>query len=675
MNIRCMCRNAGVLIGAVLISCSPALFAAAPAAREVRSPDGKIAVTIHTDAPLGYSIAVDGKPLLVRSRLGLELEGGIKLGEKPVVQSEARKSANTVWENKFGKNRNVRDRYRELNLTLKEGDRTFGVDVRAYDDGVGIRMVLPKQPGLDSFTVTREATEFTFAADDPIWAGWNNAEGPSRPEGGFIGSQEWRYLPNKLSGLNPNFKNGLPVLVQTPAAYVAITESDLLDWSAMWLVPKAGAKNTLEVQLAPPIPARPWPSRNPSAANGAAVSTAPAPAGEVQKGLVVAKTPHNSPWRTFIIGRQPADLIQSDLVLNLATPSQLADTSWVKPGMSSWGTWWSATGRNDLPTIKHFIDLAADMGWPYQLSETGDTAIWPELVSYGKEKGVRIWLWFHFNDFIDSAVYKRDFPKYAKMGIAGLKIDFIDRDDQWTVNWYEDICRTAAENHLLIDFHGAYKPTGLIRTWPNQITREGIQGNEYNKWSTKETPDHRATLPFTRVLAGPGDYTPGGFVNRQPSQFKNEKTNTPVQATRAGELAMFIVIESPFTVACDSYSNYKDKDGKYLPGMDFLKGLPTVWDETRGLAGEVGKLVVEARRNGKNWYLAAIAGSDARELTLPLKFLGKGNWKVTLWEDAPDSGQNAEHIVKSEKTLHASDTLPLKLAPSGGMVAIFSPAK
>jgi alpha-glucosidase len=645
----------------------------AGAAREVRSPDGKIVLVIHTDGLLGYSITVDGKPALVRSRLGLELADNVKLGEKFVVQREERASADHRWVNRFGKNREVRDHYNELNLTLKEGDRTFGVVARAYDDGVAFRLVLPQQPGMDSFVVTRDATEFTFADDHRVWAGWNNAEGAARPEGGFIGSQEWQYLPNTLSGLNPKFKHGLPFLVQTPAAYVAITESDLLDWSAMWLVPKVGAKHTLELQLAPPIPAQPWPP-SASTTNPAAVAQSAAPVGEVQQGLVVAKTPHNSPWRTFIIGRQPADLIQSDLVLNLATPSKLADTSWIKPGMSSWGTWWPNQGKNDLPTLKQFVQLAADMGWPYQLSEIGDKSIVPELVAYGKERGVRIWLWYHFNDFIDRAVYQRDFPLFAKWGIAGLKIDFIDRDDQWVVNWYENIARTAAENHLLIDFHGAFKPTGLERTWPNQITREGIQGNEYNKWSAKETPEHRATLPFTRVLAGPGDYTPGGFANRQPAQFRSGARPTQVQGTRASELAMFILIESPFLVACDSPGDYRDQEGHYLPGMDFLQGLPTVWDETRGLAGEVGKYVVEVRRNGRNWYLAAITDRQARELPVPLKFLGAGNWKVSLWEDAPDADQNAEHLVKNEKTVRPSDTLQLKLAPSGGTVAILSPA-
>ncbi|MGO9114491.1 MAG: glycoside hydrolase family 97 protein [Thermoguttaceae bacterium] len=668
MDIRCFRLDLGVL-GTILFLFVPVATAEAGTAHELCSPDGKIAITVYTNAPLGYSITVDGKPVLLRSRLRLELADNVKLGETPVVLGEERKSADNHWENLYGKNRDVRDHYNELNLALKEGDRTFGVVTRAYDDGVAFRLVLPKQPGMDSFTVTRDATEFTFADDHQVWAGWNNAEGAARPEGGFIGSQEWRFLPNKLSGLNPNFKHGLPVLVQTRAACVAITESDLLDWSAMWLVPKAGAKYTLETQLAPPIPVRPWPSRTPGARAQPAEPLVP-----IQKGLVVARTPHNSPWRTFIIGRQPFDLIQSDLVLNLSTPSKLADTSWIKPGMASWGTWWSATGRNNLPALKQYIQLAADMDWQYQLSEIGDKSMVPELVAYGKERGVRIWLWYHFNDFIDSRAYKRDFPMIAKWGIAGLKIDFIDRDDQWAVNWYEDICRTAAENHLMIDFHGAYKPTGLNRTWPNQITREGIQGNEYNKWSTRESPEHRATLPFTRVLAGPGDYTPGGFINRQPAQFKIAKP-TQVQSTRAGELAMFILIESPFTVACDSYNNYKDNEGKYLPGMDFLKGLPTVWDETHGLAGDVGKYVVEVRRNGKTWYLAAITDRSARELPMPLKFLSEGDWKVTLWEDAPDSDQNAEHLVKNEKKVRQSDTLQLKLAPSGGTVAIFLPAQ
>jgi alpha-glucosidase len=666
------CCKMAFLMSVVLSSC---LAAARTTAHKVLSPDGEIAVTIYTDAPLGYSITVDGKPLLLRSRLGLELADDVNLGEKSVLQSEALKSVDGHWEDEFGKNREVRDHYNELTLTLTERDRVFSVVARAYNDGVAFRLALPSQSGMDSFTVTRDATEFTFPCDCQVWAGWNNADGTTRPEGGFVGSQEWRFQPNKLSNLNPDFKYGLPFLVQTPAAYVAITESDLLDWSGMWLVPKAGAANTMEAQLAPPQPVLPWPARRPVVGNNQQGAKTPVTS-PVQQGLVVAKTPHNSPWRTFIIARKPFELIQSDLVLNLATPSQLVDTSWIKPGMSSWDPWWSESGQKDLPSLKKYIELATDMGWQYQLSEiVGDKSIVPELVSYAGERNVRIWLWFHFNNFVDPANAKRDFPIYAKWGIAGLKIDFIDRDDQFAVKWYEEIARIGAENHLMIDFHGAFKPTGLERTWPNQITREGIQGNEYNKSSTRETPEHKATLPFTRLLAGPADFTPGGFLNRQPSQFQIVKTNTQVQGTRANELALFILMQSPITVACDSPDHYRNQNGNYLPGMDFLKGLPTVWDETRGLAGEVGKYVVEARRHGDKWYLAAISDRDAREVMVPLKFLAGGDWKVKLWEDAPDSGQNAEHLVKEEKTVRSSDALHLKLAPAGGTVAIFSPVR
>jgi alpha-glucosidase len=585
------------------------------------------------------------------------------------------RSIDTHWEDKFGKNRDVRDHYNELILTMEEGDRTFEVIARSYDDGVAFRLFLPRQAGMDSFTVIRDATEFTFPGDVQVWAGWNNHDGPSRPEGGFIGSQEWQFKPTKLSELNPNFKFGLPFLVQTPAAYVAITESDLLDWAGIWLAVKAGSQNTLEAQLAPPIPAKPWSASIVSPADSNLVIDAPSPTGEVPKGLVAANTPNNSPWRTFIIGRKPYELIQSDLVLNLATPSQLADISWVKPGMSAWDPWWSGGGEKSLSTLEKYIDLAADMGWPYQLSECIDNSILPELIAYGRKRGVRIWLWFHSNDFIDTKVAERDFPMYAKWGIAGMKIDFIDRDDQFIVNWYEEIARIAAENHLMIDFHGAFKPTGLERTWPNQLTREGIQGNEYNKVSARETPEHRATLPFTRALAGPADYTPGGFLNRQPSQFQIANHETQVQSTRAAELAMFILIQSSLEVACDSPDHYRDKDGNFQPGMDFLKGLPTVWDETRGLAGEVGKYVIEARRHGTKWYVAAITNQDAHVLPLPLKFLGPGEWRMTIWEDAPDSDQQPEHLIKEETAVHSSDVVQLKFANSGGAVAIFSAAK
>ena len=427
MNLRRICSNLGPLIAVVLFSCTDSSAAPArnsapatsAAATSVHSPDGSIVLTLHTDAPLGYSIAVDGKPALLRSRLGLELAGDINLGAKPVVQRIARRSVDQHWQNNFGKNRDVRDHFNELTLTLRDGNLTFAVVARAYNDGVAFRLTLPRQPGMDSFTVTRDATEFTFPGDERLWAGWNNAEGAARPEGGFIGSQEWRYLPGRISTMNPAFKYGLPVLVQTPAAYVAITESDLLDWAGMWLVPKAGDVTTLQVQLAPPLPAQPWPSRSPAASQWGRCEYRGRAHGRGAEGTGRCHHSAQLPVADVYHRAQALQLVESDLVENLATPSRLADTSWVKPGMASWGTWWSATGQNNLDTLKQYIQLAADMDWPYQLSEIGDKSIVPDLVSFAKERGVRVWLWFHFNDFIDSAVYTRDFPMYRSGASPG----------------------------------------------------------------------------------------------------------------------------------------------------------------------------------------------------------------------------------------------------------------
>ena len=656
----------------------PGLAAAAPGHHEVRSPDGSVVLTLYTKGPLAYNLTVDGKTVVRRSAVELDLSDHVRLGPKAHLAGETRRSVDSTWINNLGNNRNVRDRFNEIELHFNDQGTQFGITVRAYNEGAAFRLTIPRQKGMQTFTVTRDATEFTFPADAHVWAGKNNAEGPSRPEGGFVGSQEWQFLPSDFTGLKPDFKYGLPFLVNVSGTYVAVTEADLLDWAGMWLEQKPGAPNTMVAALAPPLAPKPWPARLQPGRTAGGVSDAPPPEGPVQAGLVVASTPHNSPWRAFLVGRHPADLLGTDMVLNLATPNRLGDVSWVKPGMASWGTWWPGTGRLDLDIIKRYIDLAAAMGWPYQLTEGRNRDIVPAEVAYGKKRNVRIWLWFHFNEFADPAAYRRDFPKYAQMGVAGLKIDFIDRDDQWAVNWYEDVVRVAAENHLMIDFHGAYKPTGLERTYPNQITREGIQGNEYNKWSTRETPGHRATLPFTRALVGPADYTPGGFLNRQPGDFIPVQTvqnggSTQVQSTRAGELAMFLLVESPFMVACDSIENYKLASGEWQPGMDFLKALPTTWDETRGLDGQVGQFVVEARRHGSSWFLAAIADQNGHDLTVPLDFMPKGKWNLRLWRDSPDSLAHPEHLAYSESVVSSSEALTLTLAHSGGMVAILSP--
>ena len=631
---------------------------------ELRSPDGRIAVTVNTLGSLSYSVTVDGTPVLNESRLGLRLRAGGVLGSNVEMLSAPATQSDTTWINPLGKRREVRDNHNELAVTLREkGDagQAFSVVFRAFDDGVAFRYVLPRAGGAADFVVDEELTQFAFTADNLCFAGDHVAVPPDAYDsrGGFHGPQEWEFRRQRLSDLPVETVTGLPLLTHTPAAWVAVTEADLADWAGLWLAREPQAAGTTAVTLRARLAPR-WDGR----------------------GLVVGSLPHQSPWRVLLIGREPGRLIESNLVLNLSTPCQIADASWIKPGMMAWDRWWSGIGRVDTGTMKDFITFAGEMGWPYQLIDAGwyvgteqrdsdITRLVPEvdmdeLCRFAAQSKVRLWVWLYWSDVDRDDAYKRAFPLYEKWGLAGVKIDFMDRDDQEMVNWYEKITRAAAEHHLLVDFHGAFKPTGMIRTWPNQITREGVLGNEYNKWSRRVTPEHRVTLPFTRFLAGPGDFTPGGFVNRSPDKFQTNLSPTQVESTRAGQLALFVAYESPVMCVCDHPVNMRGQ-----PGIDFLRLVPTVWDETRVLSGAVAEHLVIARRSGSDWYLGALNNSFARMRTVKLDFLGDGKWHLRWWHDSADSAENAEHLVIEEREVSAGDTLDLRMAPGGGAVMRF----
>ncbi len=506
---------------------------------------------------------------------------------------------------------------------------------------------------MESFVLDRELTEFGFAANHTCYAG--------QQEKGFQGAQEWEFRPGKLADIKPESIIGLPLLIRTPAAWVAVTEADLRDWAGMWIASApSGADPSHGVTLTAKL--------------------APRKDGE---GLVKGRTPHDSPWRVLMIGT-PGQLVESDLTVNLSAPGQLADTSWIRPGMMAWDHWWSGDVKMDTATIEEYIQLAADMGWPYQLidwqwygefnkPDSDITRVNPavdmnEVRRFARERGVRLWLWLYWTDVDRDDAYKKAFALYQQWGIAGVKIDFMDRDDQEMVNWYEKITRAAAEHRLMVNFHGAFKTSGFNRTFPNQVTREGILGNEYNRWSSRVTPEHKVTLPFTRFLAGPADFTPGGFLNRQPGQFKADPRMAEVQGTRSAELALFVVYDSPLACVCDLPSHYRNQ-----PGADFLRIVPTVWDDTRVLDAEVASHIVVARRSGKQWFLGALTDSNARETTVRLDFLGKGRWKMRLWKDAADSAVNAEHLEVDERRVIPGESLTIRMAPAGGCVAVFQP--
>jgi alpha-glucosidase len=649
MKMKTIFRTNWRLLSLTLIAVGCASVATA-AEQQVVAPGGGVKVIVSDAGGLNYRVEVDGKTVLTNSPLGLEFQEGAKLGPAAVITKIAKNKHSGQWENLFGKRRIVRDDWRELRLTLEERGtpvRTFGLIVRAYDDGVAFRYDLPEASKLGHFTLTKELTEFHFVGDYRCWFG---EESPCA---------ENHYPEAKLSTIPPGKWNTLPLLVETPAAYVAVSEADLLDWAGMFTTGTGSEK--VGVKLA---------SRN------------------NWNGLVVSDVPRVSPWRVLMIGRTAADLVNSDLIANLATPNRLSDVSWVKPGVCAWDPWWTGVNTNlpqftgldargDTVSEKEYIGFAAEMDWPYQLMDWNwyktDPTVpephmnVPEVFAYARERGVRLFVWMHSKD-LTAAGFEKVFSTMEQWGAAGVKVDFMNSDSQETVKWYEDVLIAAAKHKLMVDFHGAYKPTGLARTYPNFITQEGVLGNEYNKLGGNQcTLQHTITLPFTRALLGPMDFTPGGFLNRKPEDFKLTFP-AEVMGTRARQLAMTVIYPSPLLVLCDSPANYRGQ-----PGVEFFRNLPTVWDETVVLNAEVGKSIVIARRSGDRWFLAAMNGDAATALNVPLNFLGKKEWVLHRFADDPKFS-NYQTVLESTAGVNADTVLTLILAPGGGFAGIINPA-
>jgi len=614
------------------------------------APGGGLKVIVSDAGGLNYRVEVDGKTVLTNSPLGLEFQDGASLGPAAVITDVTRHKHGGEWENLFGKRRFVRDHWRELRLTLAEHGtpvRTFGLIVRAYDNGIAFRYDLPEASKLGHFVLTKELTEFRFAGDGRCWYGEESV------------CTENHYPEARLSTIPPGKWNTLPLLVETPAAYVAVAEADLLDWAGMFTTGTGSTR--IGVKLA-------------SRSN--------------RNGLVDSEVPRVSPWRVLLIGRTAADLINSDLIANLATPNRLGDVSWVRPGVCAWDPWWTGVNTNlpqftglaargDTASEKEYIGFAAEMGWPYQLMDWNwyqtDPTVpephmnMPEVFAYARERGVRLFIWMHSKD-LTKAGFEKVFSTMEQWGAAGVKVDFMNSDSQETVKWYEDALKVAAKHRLMVDFHGAYKPTGLARTYPNYITQEGVLGNEYNKLGGEKcTLQHTIMLPFTRGLLGPMDFTPGGFLNRKPADFQ---TTFPAQVmgTRARQLAMTVIYPSPLLVLCDSPANYRGQ-----PGVEFFRGLPTVWDETVVLNAEVGKSIVIARRSGERWFLAAMNDATATSLNVPLKFLGRKQWALHSFADDP-AFSDYQMVVQSTSGANARTVLTLSLAPGGGFAGIISQA-
>ena len=653
----------------------PTAGAQDPDANRVRvtSPSGQI-VFILSDAPtthalehasnaLRYSIDYKGKWLMDESVIGFKLQGQPALGpgmRKVSVKTGAHDETYTI---PVGKTSTVRDHYNFATVDLQDSpNHRLTIEIRVYDDGVAFRCIVPAQAGSKDVRIEQELTGFNFAKDATTY--------PLIVDG-FQSSYEDEYQQRQVSGIHKDWLIALPLLAEVPGVgWVGVTEADIENYAGMYLR-KGDPRFALRAELSPRID---------------------------RQGIAVeANAPVMTPWRVLMIGDEPERLIESNIVLNLNPPSKIVDTSWIHGGKSAWD-WWSGeaapsvsfkTGMNTA-TMKHYIDFASASGFPYMLIDAGwalanrknpqdyaavaditkvDPAVdMPELLRYAKEKNVRIWLWSHWTSvdkYMDQA-----FPLFEKWGVAGVKIDFMQRDDQAMVHWYRHVAELAAEHHLMLDFHGAFKPDGLRRTFPNVLTREGVMGKEYLKWSARTTPVHNTTLPFTRMLAGPLDYTPGAFGNVTRAEFIPRDKEPMAPNTRAHELALYVVLESPLQMVSDYPEHYAGQHD-----FEFIRQVPVTWDEVRVITGRPMENVTIARRSGRDWYVGSITNWDARDVKVPLTFLGEGKYTAEIYADAVDAATNATHTEFTNQAVDRNTVLEVKMAPGGGNAIRIYPEK
>ena len=648
-----------ILASTALVIATPAL--AQPLA--LASPDGRVAVEVATDSQgrPSFTLAFRDKQLIGQSALGLAFERYATLASGMTVESSNVRAGVDAYP-LFGKASSVRDAYNELTVHFAESGgarRKLDITFRAYNSGFAFRYNVPAQPALRHLRLAGEVTEFVFPGDYACH-GFN--------VGRYTSSHEGEFDPVRASQMRNHNLFDLPLVCETapggPA--MAFAESDLHGYAGLYFSGRESGELGIQARLSP----RP-------------------DDGAIAVSQWVGDAGFQTPWRVVMLGDRAVDLVENTLVTSLATPAK-GDFSWVKPGKFAWDWWNGPTlGGKQVPmtdeTVKAYIDFASQSGLEYMLIDDGwyansgggatvlpgsnnlvsipEVNI-PALVKYAADRKVGLWLWVHWK-MLDANM-DQALPLYAKWGIKGIKVDFMDRDDQQIVAFYHRLLKATADNHLMLDLHGAFPPRGLTRTYPHYLTQEGVFGAEDNKWTRRVTARHNVNLAMTRMLLGPMDYTPGGFRNATPQTFTPEASTPMVQTTRGQALAMYVVFESPFQGVADSPDNYRAQSG-----FDFVQSAPAAWDETRAISGALGEHVALARRKGKDWYVGAMTNEAGRTLRIPLSFLGAGKWTATSWQD----GAKPTEVVRTSSKVGAGDTVALTLAPSGGAVMRISPAR
>jgi alpha-glucosidase len=630
----------------------------------LRSPNGHSQVVVRLCDEAGkpgvpcYDVSWRGNSVIRRATVGIDLVDDDPLGSNFTVVDVTRHQGDERYAVHPGKSSMARDHYHEVTISLEEETarhRRLDLIFRAYDDGVAFRYRFPEQPEMTRLTIAEERSTFAFDGELQAY---------TLPLETFTTPYEVRYQRVPLRDVSPDGLLGLPLLLEHPnGTWIALTEANLTDYAGMYVVSVDGRPGALTSRLSP------WP--------------------DDPQVKVKAQVPHVSPWRVLMIADDPGRLIESNLVLNLNEPSAIEDTSWIKPGKTTF-PWWNGYEVGDVgfrgglntQTMKHYIDFCAETGIEYH-SLDGLERAWydgpirpyqgadittsvpeidlPAVVDYARQRGVRLRLWMHWE--AAKAHMNTAFPVYERWGIEGVMLDFMNRDDQQMVAFLEEAVQLAAKHHLTVTLHGASKPTGLRRTYPNLLTSEAVMNLEYDKWDEEGiSPEHELRVPFIRMLAGPLDFHQGSFRHVWPRDYTPQRIAPVVQGTRARTLASYVVLENHLPMVADYPAAYREQ-----PGLELLAEIPTTWDETRVVSGAIGEHITIARRSGKEWYVGSMTDEASRKLTIPLDFVGSGRFVAEVYADDLRADEPSK-LTSRRLQVSAADTIRAELAPAGGHV-------
>ena len=623
---------------------------------ELVSPNGELKVSLNLSDKIYYSIDYNGDVLLKDNSLLLVLKNQV-LGQNPKLRRQKRTSVDEqltpIVPLKYSK---VNNRYNQLLLTFKD----YSVEFRAFDDGVAYRFITSQKGDVE---VMNEEFAINFPSDYLLHL---------QQPGGFHTAYEEPYTHVQSNAWKPEERIAvLPVLVDTQKDYkILISESGLTDYPCMFL---KGTGTNGAISVFPKVPL-------------AFAENSDRSVKITQEADYIAKTKgtRNYPWRYFVISKNDKQLLENTMTYKLAEKNQLQDVSWIKPGQVSW-EWWNdaspygpdvdfVSGYN-LDTYKYYIDFASKFGIPYIIMDEG----WAkstrdpytpnpkvdlhELIRYGKEKNVGIVLWLTWLTVENNFDL---FKTFNEWGVKGLKIDFMDRSDQWMVNYYERVAREAAKHHLFVDFHGSFKPAGLEYKYPNVLSYEGVRGMEQMGGCY---PDNSLYLPFMRNAVGPMDYTPGAMISMQPNVYRSERPNAASIGTRAYQLALFVVFESGLQMLADNPTlYYRNEDC-----TRFITQVPVTWDETVALEAKAGEYVIVAKRKGDKWFIGGMTnnGEKEREFTIKLDFLNKDrSYQMTSFEDGINAGRQAMDYRCKSSQVKAGEQLTIKMVRNGGFAAV-----